>query len=287
MIYTSDVYLPFLSRLVACMLCGLMASCPQQTQTQSTSHGTLVVFVPSKMGLLVCADKRSWNPMRGARDTETKIRTLGQKSAFVVTGSVEVLDSKNWGTMFSVRDVISEHFKDLRSKRFVNKLDTLPGVLENAYRAFVRQDGIHLEPSPGSTDDVIYSVTIWYVLSGHLRIKQIQLHAGDDLGKMTYNDVTEALSQQISLDGQSDFILAAIRKSDPRFAAFKADPEIKTVWTNTNPVNLKTDLAERVARRMIGSTNTFHSMVSSFPTMVSATADCSLMNHTTGFKWLK
>jgi hypothetical protein len=37
------------------------------------SHGTLGVFVPSATGLVVCLDKRAWNPISRASDDNTKI----------------------------------------------------------------------------------------------------------------------------------------------------------------------------------------------------------------------
>jgi hypothetical protein len=68
---------------------------------------------------------------------------------------------------------------------------------------------------------------------------------------------------------------------------FKADPDIKKVWTAENPNTVSPDLAVRFGRKVILFTNKFHHLVSTTPTLVSAESDCSLMSKSRGFEWLE
>lgn len=254
------------------------------------SHGSLAVFVPTDSGLVVCSDKREWNPVRGASDTETKIYVLSQKAAITITGSIASLDSTTLRPLFSVKDQAIEHLKDETTLGFLDRIRSLPNAMDIAYLGFLQGGGKRLEQSPGATDDIIYSITIWYASEGRVNISRIQLHSSSDAGPggVTYQDVTEELGRSFYIEGQTDFILAAIRNSDPRFAAFRADPEIKTVWTSMDPATVSAALAVRFGRKIIRATNEFHHLVSAdTPNMVSAEADCSLMNPTRGFEWLK
>ena len=100
-------------------------------------------------------------------------------------------------------------------------------------------------------------------------------------------DATQEFQRKVQGKGQTEFILAAIRDSDPRFKKFKADPDIKSVWTSDNPLDVQPALAARFGRKVIRATNELHHLVSATPTMVSAESDCSLMDFSRGFEWLK
>jgi hypothetical protein len=254
------------------------------------SHGSLAVFVPTDSGLVVCSDKREWNPVRGASDTETKIYVLNQKAALIITGSIAILDSAAMRPLFSVKDLAIEHLKDETPPGFVDRIRSLPKAMDDAYLGFLQGGGKKLEQSPGATDDIIYSITVWYASEARVNVSRIQLHSSSDAGHggVTYQDVTEELGRSLYIEGQTDFILAAIRKSDSRFATFRADPEIKAVLISTDPATVSAALAVRFGRKIIRATNEFHHLVSAdTPNMVSADSDCSLMNPSRGFEWLK
>jgi hypothetical protein len=131
---------------------------------------------------------------------------------------------------------------------------------------------------------------VWYASEGRVHVNQVQLHdTGDEgFGEFSGKDTTEEFNRMVQVDGQTDFIRAAIRHSDPRFKTFKADPDIQTVWTSENPMDVSPALAVQFGRKIIRATSEFHHLVSpSVPTMVSAESDCSRMNGSRGFEWLR
>src|ERR1035441_2852298 len=126
------------------------------------SHGSLAVFVPTASGLVVCTDKREWNPIRGASDTETKIYAIDSKGAFTITGSVAVLDPSTLRPVFSVKELAIKYLKDETTHPLIERIHSLPRALSDAYVPFRQAGGRELERSPGATDDVITSITVWY-----------------------------------------------------------------------------------------------------------------------------
>jgi len=54
--------------------------------------GSLVVAVPTKKGLVVCADKRTNDNLRGDLDTATKITQVSPNAAAASTGTPVFLD---------------------------------------------------------------------------------------------------------------------------------------------------------------------------------------------------
>jgi hypothetical protein len=253
------------------------------------SHGSLAVFVPTASGLVVCTDKREWNPIRGASDTEMKIYAIDSKGAFTITGSVAVLDPSTLRPLFSVKELAIKYLKDETTQPLVERIQGLPKALNDAYIRFRQGGGRGLERSPGATDDVITSITVWYTHKGRVHVSQVQLHdTGDtDFRGFSEKDTTAEFNRKFEIEGQTEFILAAIRNSDPRFKTFKADPDIKTVWTSKNPMDVTPALAVKFGRKIIRATNEFHHLVSPAPTMVSAESDCSLINPSRGFESLK
>src|SRR5437763_1875234 len=47
---------------------------------------TLFMATPTRDGVVLAADKRTWDPLRGVRDDQEKVVLLGTHSAFATTG---------------------------------------------------------------------------------------------------------------------------------------------------------------------------------------------------------
>ena len=89
------------------------------------------------------------------------------------------------------------------------------------------------------------------------------------------------------IEGQTEFILAAMRKSDERFQFFRNDPDVQAVRNARGADDVPLDLAIRFARKVIADTNEYHSLLSTgTPPLVSVDADCSLMSSERGFEWI-
>src|SRR5690348_13024595 len=72
-----------------------------QFSVDETLHGTLVVAVPVRNGLVVCSDKRLYNADAGTyTDDNIKIRQAGQDALFVATNTVAFYDTRSRKIVF-------------------------------------------------------------------------------------------------------------------------------------------------------------------------------------------
>jgi hypothetical protein len=55
------------------------------------SHGTLVLLLPTRDGIVTCADKRRWNKATGTSDDAQKIFQLAPQIAFAISGQHEIV----------------------------------------------------------------------------------------------------------------------------------------------------------------------------------------------------
>lgn len=55
------------------------------------SHGTLVLLLPTRDGIVTCADKRRWNETTGSSDDAQKIFQLAPQIAFAISGHNEIV----------------------------------------------------------------------------------------------------------------------------------------------------------------------------------------------------
>ncbi|MGH9829289.1 MAG: hypothetical protein ACREDR_39220, partial [Blastocatellia bacterium] len=66
-----------------------------QHGTPKPSHGTLIVAIPTKDGLLVCADRRIHNDGDGDRDNVNKIHPVNSNAFYAASGIVEAHDPQD------------------------------------------------------------------------------------------------------------------------------------------------------------------------------------------------
>ncbi len=102
-----------------------------------TSSGSLAAFVPTQRGMVVCADRREYNRVSGASDTTLKVRKLGPRAAFVVTGANGILDPTAHHYLFSMQVAISQFFstKNINSGHVEKHLDAFRKYLSARYLA--------------------------------------------------------------------------------------------------------------------------------------------------------
>lgn len=98
------------------------------------AKGTVIVFVQTKEGLLICADKRvSYDP-DNFRDDVTKITPLGTKIAFALAG-VPAIEGDNEVLVFSATDTIKEYFSQAE---FRDTKEFWTGLQQKVFDNFIK-----------------------------------------------------------------------------------------------------------------------------------------------------
>jgi hypothetical protein len=80
------------------------------------SGGTLVVIVPNTDGLLICADRRSYDPVRGDVDTNLKMGKLNKWAAVASTGDTTNVRQSDFSVEYDAND---ETEKYVAANRFL------------------------------------------------------------------------------------------------------------------------------------------------------------------------
>jgi hypothetical protein len=100
--------LPALITIVCVICCPTISAQSRPFPTP----GTLVVIVPTRDGIVIGADRRTNDEVRGDLDTTLKIRKLGQFTSATATGNPTWDDRATLRTMYDVRDIAETFFRD-------------------------------------------------------------------------------------------------------------------------------------------------------------------------------
>jgi len=258
------------------------------TSTQLV-FGTLVVTVPTRDGLVICADKRRWNKVQGGIDDDTKVFRIGKKALFAIAGHRSILSAIDYTVLFDVADTPKSFFHQHPPERIEELWDDLQDAMIGAYRS-------HLERGlpPFSTeylppDGTLYLVMFYYVIGDDIRVKKI---------RATYSEVPQpAISTQVEdhtkramhsaeVEGQSEVVAELREGTNPGFDRARDDPLFNRLKRGVDPGELSKSDGVAAARKIIDTTSRLrHLLAAPGPTMVSPSCDCGLLN-VSGFTWM-
>lgn len=81
-------------------------------QTFIPVSGTLIVAVPTREGIVIAADRRTFDSVRGDLDTTLKIRPIGQFLAITSTGNATWMDASTLKIAYNAKDIAEEFFHE-------------------------------------------------------------------------------------------------------------------------------------------------------------------------------
>jgi hypothetical protein len=187
------------------------------------AHGTLALLLPTKEGIVVCADRREWNRAEGPKDTN-KIFALNRRVAFMVVGvaRLSVSTPRALAPVYSISDSVQGFYA---RHKFVNQDSgwrRLASVLKQDFEDAYRKYNAPIEGSPGTTDDVVWEVDFLFATNRTPAVKQILYHSG---GETTLN----SLPEKPYITGQTAVSLRILRPQqypDARFSDLRGDVRI-------------------------------------------------------------
>jgi len=251
------------------------------------SRCTLVVLVPTREGIVVCADRRQWNRVEGATDTD-KLFSLDNKVGFAVIGDV-MLSVENHGKLTpvftlseSVKKFYAErHFKD-EDSQWTELTTSLKKSFEEAHLAL----GIPPYVSQEATDDTVWEVDFIFDGNGAPTVNLVRYHLG---GQIT----VESGPQAVYINGQTQVvkrIFTPQQLTDDGFADLRGHAEIARTLNLAapgNPSNVSVDDAIVLAHTFIRAISERMHLVSKEPTLVGPVCDCAIVRKGSGSTWLQ
>lgn len=269
----------------------LMFSLPLVSDATLPRRSTLVVALPSAKGLVICADKRSHDALRGVQDNDTKITPIGKRALFVSTGAPILLRKSDLSVTFSADAVVKRFFE---RHNFIVSDDQWPDLarsLAGAFDAYLASK--KFEDWPPAASDPLFQVPIFY-LDAENRIRLVVF-------KLSYMripppDTTVRLEQypENHFKALNPFAFGDVAVldeltsgADPRFDHIRRDPAFRRYIRSSVPVShVSVRHAVEFASGQIRLTNELTPLIPGATGHVSRNCDCAILAHRTGFRWI-
>jgi hypothetical protein len=262
-----------------------------------TEHGTLVVAVATNRGLVVCADKRTYDRVRGDLDSKRKIIQVPPSTIVTATGNPTFYDILRDGSLrlaFSAEEVTRQYFLKEGFREDDEFWRNLAYALNSEFERYLNARPFRLWPETVDSDDnALFVIGVFHVdkatgpralyirfsykksmppiitirrfrepLASFSSVKPIML------GNLAvYQEIVSGVDKRFA-DMRSDKLLAHF---------LKAQPHVKTVTVNSG-------LA--FARKFIKLTSERTGWIENTDFHVGPTTDCALLSTAGMFKWM-
>jgi hypothetical protein len=251
---------------------------------------TLIVIVPTGTGLIACADKRSWDRIRGDHDDLIKISPIGASAACGSTGDPTFLDGRTLTVLFSADAVTKAFFKsrDLQSVVW----NDYGNALSEGFKAFLRR----LEPwvwpeTADSPDNSIFQTVVFYLDSAgypHVIRTSLMFRNGGPEASVVSFKMVDYQDAPVGL-GNLAVWNEISEGHNPAFDEDRKNPIIRR-FVGSKPPFSRTSVTNQqglmFANTMIRVTSRKTHLLESSSNHVGPTCDCALIDQERGFRWV-
>jgi len=257
--------------------------------------GTLVLVMPTVSGLVVAADRRTFDPIRGDTDSTIKIVTANQTAVFT-TGVASWADAHSFRTVFDATDVAANYIREGKIRgALIPNLQDLTQRVRDGYskhllsipRKFWPQDGELFQLGIVQYDETDGSLRLFLCLYEYKQEYQGESPFFEWTVKgFRYNgDLKFGMPLAF---GNTSVFTELMRGKDARFDVCRRDPKIAPYMNLRKQLSLaevSNDQAVACCRQLIKISSDKLSLVDHSDHHISPTCDVAFVG-STGFKWL-
>lgn len=255
--------------------------------TSLGASGTLVVIIPNKDGLLICADRRSYDAVRGDVDNDLKISQLTPWATVASTGTSKYLRLPTFSIGFDANKeaqsfVVANGFSP--SMAYWSSLATR---VETDFNRYASEYPNWKPPIP--PDHVLFQMIFAYFLGKDPHVTVIRLLLdGTTWGAEMGQYMGDQLSGQLLLTfGNVAVPLELQHGRDPRFDDLRSQSKMQPFLTGTARAESTTpDGAKTFALWLIQASSERTHLLEHSTDHIGPTADCAMVSRTHGFYWL-
>jgi hypothetical protein len=260
-------------------------------------HGTLVVAVPYREGLVICADRRTHSKEKGDTDSTKKIIQLDDKSLFASTGTVGIVETATQNFIvtsqqefFFVKEFVLEYFKDRKVE--TANWDKFKTYLElKVATYFARFKPLNLQDTTDPQGEVLFQVVFFNAvekkkIQGALVKFNYRKQADKFTGEAMVETYEEGrFDQAFPLAyGNAEVILAALQ-GDNRFSDVMLNPIAKRFFANPLSLTVSQSEAQELATFLMSVSEKRVRQINP-KANIGTTTDWALLLYKDGFKWL-
>jgi len=261
------------------------------TQSVISSHGTLIVAVPTRTGWLVCADKRTYDRVRGDKDDVTKLLGIGS-AIFGSTGNADfygLLTDRITGResagaiLFSAEDVVNRFAATNAFSDTSSFWTGLMHELTTEFESFLRRIPSTWWPESGAPpDSALFQLPFFWVDSGsvpHGTLLRFHYKRQSPFSiEIRKHDLqAEKITDNIKVIAFGNIAVyeEIMNGKDKRFDDLRQDKEIRRLFFDKPARTTVTETeAEAFGRRFIVLTSERTHLIENTTFHVGPTADC-------------
>lgn len=279
------------------VLCGLAISLLATDAGATSVSGTLIVFISTKDGIVIGADRRSYDAVRGDRDTTVKLVFAGQFTVVTDTGHPTWVDASTFEVRYNAASITATFLRDqnLRSSiseywiPLMNLLRTKFGELVLSQVPFGRWPSAHDAP-----DDALFQVQVAHYVADTRQSSldnMVFLYRPDPPNGWMSSSISSASRGQ--LEDSEPLVFGNLKaytelKSghDPQFNCWRNNKHIKRLLSRHLPAKLvsKKD-AVAFCRSLIKAAAEITPVIDKSDNHIGSSIDVGLLS-SKGFTWL-
>jgi hypothetical protein len=245
--------------------------------------GTLILTLPCKQGVVVCADKSLSNAEGMVSQAEIKVRQLGTHAAFAVTNLVQA-DSLDGGPRFEPLVSIPEFFAS-KNPRYIDrhKLRLEKMLRDSLERTYNSRHTHSLPPERAESQAIIWHVDTERNVHGF----RVEVTFDGSQARRPDSRIIDIDMDLPSLTGHTDPFSAIWSRRHPRFDCYRDDRRFERMAST--PEQWKMLDAETVAETgqfVIRACSESQPITTPGRQDISAESDCCLLDRDYGFRWL-
>jgi hypothetical protein len=259
----------------------ILAFCFNDAEAQYSQAvgGTLVVAVPVREGLVVCADKRLYNSEAGTfTDNYTKIRKVDNNSLFVATNTVGFYDRQTRTMEFDAFQIATNYVAAHNYADGRKFWDGLKKEINDRLRGyFAKRKFAEWPDSDRASNNLLFNLVFYSVRDNRAWSQTLRVFYEKKQTPVIY--IPDPVSEEVrtpKLTGKGREVMTYLARNP----AAAADPAIQQF--DETRFNLQTTTAPdavEFARKLFQLTSTGVPQAN-----VSPTFDCALLDYATGFK---
>jgi hypothetical protein len=272
--------------LLAAILGCLVTFCHygiKERGARAMLEGTLVVAIPTKEGLVVCADKRLHNNFTGEiSDTFVKIYKLRKNALFTAVDGIGLIDKQTLKKEFDAFDTVNRFSTEVPFEDNEKYWSGLTAALKEEINQYLLKRSFSDWPESGSKDSgyAMFSVIFYYLDTENLIKSRVLKFRYIKQQPPILDPVVEPASivKTPKLSGKARLVIDML-SNDP---ALYEDSQIKELDEKVFDYKAFSIIrATELANRLITISST------RLPeAYISPSCDCAILRYRGGFKWL-
>jgi hypothetical protein len=260
-----------------------------------SENGTLISLLPSKDGLVIVADKRTNDRIRGDLDSANKIIQIGKFMAFSATGTPDFLSPVTFLPMYSAEKITSNFFESHGSLNR-DSLVPLAVLLQNKFKDLLNSLQYFEWPLDGDPpDNALFQLGLYgyNAVANQFEVKYLRFCYKKQFPKpfiqvTYYEEDKEAFSNsKLMILGNTSVYNEIVQGNDNRFSDLRSDPRVKKfIFSKADIHKVSKKEAISFLKFLTKESSKRTSLIDSSPNHIGQIVDVAIIDKTKGFTWV-